>query len=541
MLLLTGHLFLGLSHIAFLPLWEGYDETAHYAYIQQLADRRELPRQGKARLSRDIAQYARAAPMADLKIPAPDAPIGFTYQSFFHASVERRGRAQRLIHDPPDQPRLFHEGAGLNWQAQHPPLYYLLMTPLLAQTRHSSWIDQVFVLRLVSYLIAWSALVIGVMSLAPSAAQHRHRALSSDQMMLGVALWPVLFPSWFPTMARIGNDSLCALIMALVWALVLRAAAQGTSPRNSLALGLALGCGCLTKAFFVPVSAGVIGFWGIVLLRSENNSICEGLVKLALVLIPILTVSGWWYLANQSEHGVLLGADEMIRLKNQGGFFQGLREKFSLHAWLRGNLAFIATVNWCSSWSWARPPYIFLGPMVVLTVALLTAYLAALKRSPLHSPGWLPLWCGLPVLAGFSFHILVRIALSGKGIGTGGYYLNFQAVPFGAALGLGLCHFWSARAVRFVWIGLGLYALALAAVTSWAQVLLFAGIITTSDPQKYYQLPNPLPSFFGLPIAFERLKAIVWPGLGATTWAVGSFLVLAGLVNGARAMRRSLR
>jgi hypothetical protein len=32
--------------------------------------------------------------------------------------------------------------------------------------------------------------------------------------MLGIVAWPILLPSWFPEMARLGNDSLTALLLA---------------------------------------------------------------------------------------------------------------------------------------------------------------------------------------------------------------------------------------------------------------------------------------------------------------------------------------
>ena len=37
-LLLAAVAFLGLAQIAFLPPWEGFDETAHWSYIQELSD-----------------------------------------------------------------------------------------------------------------------------------------------------------------------------------------------------------------------------------------------------------------------------------------------------------------------------------------------------------------------------------------------------------------------------------------------------------------------------------------------------------------------
>jgi hypothetical protein len=54
---LAGHLLLGVAHVAILPPWEGFDETAHYSYLQQLADRGELPRLGTARMSTDVERY----------------------------------------------------------------------------------------------------------------------------------------------------------------------------------------------------------------------------------------------------------------------------------------------------------------------------------------------------------------------------------------------------------------------------------------------------------------------------------------------------
>src|SRR6516225_9387061 len=60
--LLAGHFLLGLAHVAMLPPWEGFDETAHYSYLQQLADTRTLPRWGD-RMSKAVEEYAFAAPL----------------------------------------------------------------------------------------------------------------------------------------------------------------------------------------------------------------------------------------------------------------------------------------------------------------------------------------------------------------------------------------------------------------------------------------------------------------------------------------------
>ena len=66
-----------------LPIWEGFDETAHFSYIQQVADNRKLPLDGKDPISTDIEKYYEYAPVPHTlfsEIPAKDR---LTYQSFF--------------------------------------------------------------------------------------------------------------------------------------------------------------------------------------------------------------------------------------------------------------------------------------------------------------------------------------------------------------------------------------------------------------------------------------------------------------------------
>src|SRR5437870_10873001 len=79
--LLAAHLFLGLAHIAMLPAWEGFDETAHYSYLQQLVDTRALPRWGQARMSKAVEDYAGTAPLPYTSVAPFDANRGLTYRA----------------------------------------------------------------------------------------------------------------------------------------------------------------------------------------------------------------------------------------------------------------------------------------------------------------------------------------------------------------------------------------------------------------------------------------------------------------------------
>ena len=156
--LLAGHLFVGLAHVAVLPPWEGFDETAHYSSVQQLADRREVPELYQARMSTDVERYSRLAPLPY----SLESQGGITYRTFFAGSGEELARAREFIHGRPDEPRRYAPGGLGNWEAQHPPLYYLVLVPVYGSTRHMSWAMHLVTLRVASYALAWTALLTGV-------------------------------------------------------------------------------------------------------------------------------------------------------------------------------------------------------------------------------------------------------------------------------------------------------------------------------------------------------------------------------------------
>src|SRR5205085_4559793 len=140
-----------------------------------------------------------------------------------------------------------------NSAAQHPPLYYYLLAPAYLLSNGWSLGAQLFFLRVLSYLIAWFSLaVLATVALRRFGHDERFAVL----LPLAIGLWPLMFPMWFPEMARIGNDSLIVLFAACTLLLVERAARNGTMPEHA-ALGATLGLALITKATFLPVAAAV--------------------------------------------------------------------------------------------------------------------------------------------------------------------------------------------------------------------------------------------------------------------------------------------
>ncbi|GJL77407.1 MAG: hypothetical protein NPINA01_03960 [Nitrospinaceae bacterium] len=542
--LLTGNLLLGIGYIALLPIWEGFDETAHFSYLQQVADTGTFPLDRNARISTDVEAYYVHAPVPQALSEGIPLENRLTYRSFFSQPEKFLSDARELIHDSPENSRKYLPGRGNNWQAQHPPLYYVFLSPVYLLTKSLSWAGQIFILRLSSYILAWIGLVVTVCGCLGMARSQR----SPEQVQLwywaalGTGLWPVLFPAWFSDMARMGNDSICCLLLSSIWFVSVRMVQEGLSIKYFFLLGLLLSLGCLTKAFFVPITFSVLGFW---MFREWKLQGSKGLWKAirfsTYALIIMLVMGWWWYWNNYVQYGVILGSSELRVLKEAGGLWKGLEFGYSFFQWVRGHVVLLVTVGWVGSWSFVKPPLILLFPIAFSLLWVMSFFLWALPRRKVHSAEWLPVWMAFLVLAGLSYHVLVRIALTGEGRGTSGYYIHILAGPLATALGISLYAMWAKRIFKTVMQIFFGYAVLFSIGITWAQALFFSGIAFAGENEKIIHFPESLPSFFGILEAFQRLKILVFPEAGSILWVSGWLFVIAGLVYARRFANHSIR
>jgi len=194
---------------------------------------------------------------------------------------------------------------------------------------------------------------------------------------------------------------------------------------------------------------------------------------------------------------------------------------------LRGSAAAITTFAWSGTWSFARPSYIFLVPMALMVIYVVFIYLYTIGQYKMTMIEWLPLWISLPVVAGFGYHILIRIALIGEGRGTGGYYFHFLVVPLAVALGVGLKHIWKVKMIRITGQFFLVYALIFSSIVYFYQIFLFTGFMHISGDNKFYQLSKGVDPLFHLPEILFRLDVLAFPYLGFSTLGVG--LIFVGL------------
>ena len=526
--LLTGSLLVGVATIAGLPPFEGFDEVAHYSYIQQVAETGRWPTLGTP-MSVEIDRYRAVAPL-----PESASPI-WTYRRLFDGSADVVEAARVHIHQPRDPSRTWVAGHEENYQAQQPPLYYLVLSPIYLATKSWSLIDQLFVLRLCSYLLAWIAIGFAVFSAFRSAATEPRRDVA---LMLAPALWPALFPMWFPEMARLGNDSLVTVIAACAWIALLRLHAGSAAARNYFLLGAICGVGLLTKATMVPLTAA---FGGYLVFRSWTDArsgvpVPALLGRLALFLATVAVVAGWWYGLKLVQTGSLTGSVDAIRVAAADGLLKGLQEHWRAREFALALLMTVLTFLWGGTWSNIIPALPLFAPLGVLLVLLAIGWLAVARnwRDPIV---FIPIATLAVFCAALIHHALQLIALSGAAF-AGGWYLHSMMPVLAPALGLALAGATTFKRARWLTSILIVYPPVFLVYALMAQGLFNAGCgVKRPSPFADGLLINK-PCGMTIATVHDRLAVLAYPDAATVLLAVGGLVLLGGAIGAVAALRR---
>ena len=449
--LLLASLLIGLAHIAGLPPFEGFDEVAHYSYIEQIAKTGTLPRAGD-----------------QLRQDALDAR---EYGNLFTSDTKIIKRVRQALKAPRDPPATGEPGSRENWEVQHPPFYYMLLTPAYLLSERWSWVGQLALLRGLSYLAAWLSLCLAVfVADKVFSASGLGRA-----MVTAPALWPFVFPGWFPEMARLGNDSLVALLVASAVAVVICAPTRRWS--TWLLLGAICGLGALTKVTFLPFLAAIAL---LLLYRTWRRDASPW--QFLGFLATVLAVAGWWYFQRSVETGMLFATPEGLKVKENGGLIAGLMQHFSVDALAWAIPAAGMSFLWSGTQSFITPPLIALAPLVVMLLLISCAYLFGFRSYRMYpivqiTPLTLGFW-GLAI----SYPILVFLALYGlvgHGVlGYGGYpgfYLHSFAPALAPVIGIAITTLARNRLARTVVWPLLAYNVAFLFGATFMQFLYFTG------------------------------------------------------------------
>lgn len=503
---------MGVAYISMLPIFEGFDETAHFSSLRQIADTGTIPVHGRSYLDQFVVDFQGPIPYGT---GTPPFDQGLVYAKFFkdHQLVALYIQMYRQPHLLPE----YSASHVPNWQAQHPPLYYLLLVPLLNLVNGFSFTAQILLLRLVSYLLALSGVALGLL-----AVNQVPQASERNIAVLGFLLYPILLPMFFPEFARIGNDSLCIFFVGLIAYLISLWIQDGHSIKRSVPIGIALGMGLLTKALFLPIACGLTLFLLIKAWVSRQER-SKYLWSLLSILLPALFIGGGWYTYNFLFFGEVSGSFDAIRLADQGGLIAGLKENFSLYGLVRGVIAPFVSYSWAGTWSQVRLPALLHIPLLVLTMCTFILYALQAKTKPLDDLVWLPAWVFVVFVGGLFWHVLVGLAINGNGA-TPGWYLHILMPWVAPAIGIGVTGLFQLNRARLLTILLLVYAVLYHIMAIWSHFALFTGCASKGE-DKYYVFSG---NFFCLdqaPLLIDRAFVFGYPVfaiLGFVGWAIAT-------------------
>lgn len=265
-----------------IPAWGGPDEDVHFAYVQTLVERHQIPGEGpnpvssEQRLSMDFTNT--------------DAVTFFNYaKPEWSETIDSQWQAQQ-------RNATRNDGGQGNAASRNPPSYYMLETIPYRVARSGTIFSRLYAMRLFGGL--WLLVsTIGAWLLAGEVFRRNRRLQLVTAAAMG--LWPMTV---FISSQTNPDGMLIALWTLLLWlgtAILMRGFSLGRAAGLFLCMGLLL----VTKATalaFIPAFAFVVavGAWRLRRHVSLRGVVGAG-IAVALLLIPVVT---WTVVANHTGH-----------------------------------------------------------------------------------------------------------------------------------------------------------------------------------------------------------------------------------------------
>jgi 4-amino-4-deoxy-L-arabinose transferase-like glycosyltransferase len=466
----------GFFYSSLFPLWEGYDEFSHFAYVQHLAVQGELPVLNQTRVSREVHESVRLVPLPWMLGELP--PPHVTHDAYWQLPAEERKQRQQQFRalSPEWASQPAPDDLGFFWEAQQPPLYYWLFSWPLRLAAGSELSDRVMLLRWLS--VGFASLVI------PLGFLLARRVFGEDGPALGSVALVAAMPELMVDICRVGNESPAIVLYTLLLYFTLKMAEGPERVMSGWLLGLILGLGLLTKAYFLAAlpALALTYAWRWWRWPGERRKIVlHGAVASAVAVL----LAGWWYRYNLLLTGSLTGQGddaalgEMPLLELLGhvaevDWYHAADSIFFSHIWF-GNWSFLQVRSWM---------YHSFRTIILLAIVGLAMLVWRLWRKQKDSSS-LPSATPLLVLAAFygffwmglAYHILVTFVNRGLSASTGWYmYSLVMAEVLLATLGLfALC---PARWRRWILpAGTGLFVLLELYATHLLLIPYYTGLI----------------------------------------------------------------
>jgi len=376
-----------------MPVWEGFDEPYHLAYVTFVARHGRPPAFDEPSLP---VEYARLTPLLPSWLP--------------HAPSFDRWRREGVAWRQASRERARNVGSGMagpeqyvrtNYERQHPPLFYYAAAPLAWLMRAASLPSFLIGARLYCVLLA--------SFLVPLTARLATLLLPRRGLFFALPL-VALLPNTLFFADRITNDALAwPVLAAAVGQLVL--AARRPSRKHFVALGLLTAAGAWTKMTLLPLLPASLVAALLARRRVDGRRIEYLLEAAALPALLIAPLFAW----NTTASGVWSGITYNIfplhpDLSATLAQWRLLDIPLLLRQWVRMHL-------WAGGWEFLQPPAGVYRAALASLGALSLAVLAAARWRGGKLPGG-SRWLSLLSLVLFFIGAMFFHALSAAAAGT---------------------------------------------------------------------------------------------------------------------------
>jgi len=304
----------GIIFSGMFPLWDGWDEPAHFAYVQHIAEKKELPSLDD-KISNEIQSTLPYFPLNRYL-----ENFGTNYQNFWsNFKLEEFLNDKKLVTSIPYSERTISDFNWPLWEAQLPPLGHIAQVPVYLMFYDQDILTRVFALRIFSVLVAAVAAIFAYKTIS---------LIFQDRFMrIGSLMFIVFNPMFTTNIARVNNEAITILLFSIFLYLMVLYLKSKPTTTYALLIGIILGLGLLSKTSFIAAVALVPIFIFLKHFQNKNNkpsiTIPQSLKNLGIVFGITIPVTFWWYFDRISS-GNFSGLTDFQMDRFASGNFTGI-------------------------------------------------------------------------------------------------------------------------------------------------------------------------------------------------------------------------
>jgi len=493
-LLLSG----GCFYIFITPVFENFDELAHFSAIKQISYQKIVNNEDSFMdIIYDDNYWPRSYSSGN-----PPYDNSLVYYKFFQNEnlVNQNFKELNLIPN-----KEFIKGSQINHEyIQHPPFYYFIMAQTLKLFKDFSFLQQILALRFFSYVLALIGIAYGlsgILSLADNTF-----LFDKNTIIRGFLVYPFIFPMFFVEFSRIGNDSLCLLFVGMIIFFSAKLILNKEILKYSFILGLVLGFGLLTKAFFLPITFVSI-FFIVIFIFNKIIEKRKKLLHVIFLLLPVLIVGFPYYFYSYIKSGSFTATGigmNVAKISINHLDFITLSNAYIL---LRGLITIPVTFIWGGTQSLVHFNYYFyILPLFLILYILSKIFFILFKFLSFKI---IFLMFGVANLIFFIFGLIwagyYSLVLGNLNANVPGWYLHILFPFLAYMLGLALNSL-DSKKIQYLII----YGLVFIIISAWFQITLFSGC-SIKDVYKFYFFSKDYYCLTNIYEVFKKLKLIVSP------------------------------